>query len=113
MKLDVYLNYAGTCEEAFRFYEQHVGGRISMMMKHGDRPDSKVPADWSAKVLHAEIEIGGTMLMGADIPTAEAIRSAYLSLSVDSSAEAERLYELLSSGGAVFMKMEETFYAHR
>lgn len=25
MKLDVYLNYPGTCEQAFRFYEQHLG----------------------------------------------------------------------------------------
>lgn len=25
MKLDIYVNYAGLCEEAFRFYEQHLG----------------------------------------------------------------------------------------
>ena len=24
MKLDIYLNYPGNCEEAFRFYEQHL-----------------------------------------------------------------------------------------
>ena len=34
MKLDVYVNYAGTCEEAFRFYEQHLGGKVAMMMRH-------------------------------------------------------------------------------
>lgn len=27
MKLDIYLNYRGNCEQAFRFYEQHLGGR--------------------------------------------------------------------------------------
>jgi uncharacterized glyoxalase superfamily protein PhnB len=27
MKLDLYLNYAGNCEEAFRFYEKHIGER--------------------------------------------------------------------------------------
>jgi PhnB protein len=26
MKLDIYLNYRGNCEQAFRFYEQHLGG---------------------------------------------------------------------------------------
>jgi len=29
MKLDIYINYPGTCLDAFRFYEQHLGGTIS------------------------------------------------------------------------------------
>jgi PhnB protein len=41
------------------------------------------------------------------------MRSAYLSLSLDSNEEAERIYALLSDGGQIFMKMEETFFAHR
>ena len=24
MRLDIYLNYRGNCEQAFRFYEQHL-----------------------------------------------------------------------------------------
>jgi len=28
MKLDVYLNYGGNCEQAFRFYEQQLGARL-------------------------------------------------------------------------------------
>ena len=41
------------------------------------------------------------------------IRSAYLCLGVDSDAEAERLFKLLSDGGEVFMPMDETFFASR
>ena len=41
------------------------------------------------------------------------MRSAYLTLSVDSNAEAERIYAALTDGGEIFMKMEETFFAHR
>jgi len=41
------------------------------------------------------------------------MRSAYLSLTVGSSDEAERIYALLSNGGEIFMPMEETFFAHR
>ena len=113
MKLDVYLNYAGTCEEAFRFYEQHLGGRITGIMRHGDLPDSRAADDWKNAVLHARIEIGNMVLMGADIAGAEPVRSAYLTLRVDSDEEAERLYALLSEGGQIFMKMEETFFASR
>lgn len=113
MKVDVYLNYNGNCEEAFRFYEQHLGGRIAMMMRHSEAPQSAVPAAWKNKVLHARIEIGGTVLMGADIPDAEPMRSAYLTMTLDTAEEAERLYALLTDGGQIFMKMEETFFATR
>jgi PhnB protein len=113
VKLDVYLNYAGTCEEAFRFYEQHLGGRIKGMRRHGDMPNSRMPEGWKDAILHARIEIGNTVLMGADIPGAEPMRSAYLALTLDSAEEAERVYALLSEGGQIFMKMEETFFASR
>jgi PhnB protein len=113
MKLDVYVNYKGTCEQAFRFYEEHLGGKIASMMKHGEMPNPNVPADWKNNILHARIEFGDTILMGADIPSAEPMRSAYLTLTVDSDAEADRIYALLSDGGEIFMKMAETFFASR
>jgi PhnB protein len=113
MKLDIYLNYRGNCEEAFRFYERHLGGTMTGMIKHGEQPNPNVPADWADKVLHARIEIGGTVLMGADIPQSQPMRSAYLSLSLDSEADAERLYAILVDGGDIFMKMEKTPFANR
>ena len=114
MKLDIYVNYPGNCEQAFRFYEQHLGGKITMMMTHQQQPDTaNVPQDWKNAILHARIELGDTVLMGADIPNAEPMRSAYLTLRVDSAKEAERLYALLSAGGQIFMKMEKTFFASR
>ena len=41
------------------------------------------------------------------------MRSAYLSLTVGSTREAERVYALLTDGGQIFMPMEETFFATR
>jgi len=114
MQLDVYINYAGNCEQAFRFYEEQLGGRITMMMTHGQGPNAaSLPPDQARAILHARIEIGQTVVMGADIPNSEAMRSAYLTLRVDSESEAERLYGVLSEGGQVFMKMERTFFANR
>jgi PhnB protein len=113
MRLDVYVNYRGTCEEAFRFYEQHLGGRISGITKHSQMPNPQIPAEWKDKVLHARVEIGSAVLMGADIPQAEPMRSAYLTLTLDGEDEAERIYALLIDGGEVFMKMEKTHFANR
>ena len=116
MKIFTYLNYGGNCADAFRFYEQHLGGKITMMVTHGQQPNPEnVPPEWKNAVLHARISIGGTELLGADIPPErfQPMRSAYLSLIVDSTPEAERIYALLSDGGQIFMPMEETFFAHR
>ena len=114
MKLDFYINYKGNCKEAFHFYEKHLGGKITMMTTFSQMPDAaNIPADRKNDILHARIEIGGAVLMGADIPQAEPVRSAYLTLRVDSAEEAERLYALLSEGGQIFMKMESTFFASR
>lgn len=113
MRLDLYVNYAGTCEEAFRFYEAHLGGRLVSISRHAQSPNPHIPPDWQAKVLHARLDLGNAALLGADIPGAQPMRSAYVTLSLDSVEEAERVYGLLSDGGEVFMKMEETFFATR
>src|SRR5262245_3091760 len=113
MRLDIYLNYPGNCEQAFRFYEKELGARITALMRHGEAPESRVPADWKSAVLHARREIGNAVLMGADIPSAQPMRSAYVTLTVDTVEDAERIYRVLSDGGEVFMKMEQTFFARR
>jgi PhnB protein len=114
MKLYTYVNYRGKCREAFRFYEQHLGGKVTVTMTHSQMPDAKdVPPELKDAILHARITIGETELMGADIPNAEPMRSAYLTLMATSIEEAERIYARLSEGGEVFMPMTETFFATR
>jgi PhnB protein len=114
VKMNTYVNFAGSCAEAFRYYEKHLGAKIVMSMTHGQAPDqSRVNPEWKDAVLHARISIGGTDLLGADVPKAEPMRSAYLTLGTDSDSEAERVFAALSDGGQVFMPMQETFFASR
>ncbi len=116
MKLNTYLNYGGNCAEAFRFYEQHLGGKIHMMMTYDQMPEPKnVPAGMEKAVLHARIDLGETELLGADVPANryQPIRSAYLTLSLTSNEETERIHALLAEGGEIFMPLEETFFAFR
>ena len=112
MKLDIYLNFGGNCEEAFRFYEKHLGAKVTMLMKHGEGP-AKAPPGFEGKVLHARMELGGTVVMGADIPGYQPMRSAYLTFIADSDQQADEVYALLTQGGEIFMKMDQTFYASR
>ena len=114
MKMYTYVNFAGKCAEAFHFYEKHLDAKIGTLMTHGQAPDqTRVNPEWRDAVLHARLSIGDTELMGADIPTAEPMRSAYLSLLVDSDAEAERIFSALSDSGQIFVPIQETFFATR
>jgi PhnB protein len=116
MKMTTYLNYGGNCADAFHFYEKHLGGKIVSMSTFEQMPEPKnFPPGYEKNVIHARIIIGETLVMASDAPQDifQPMRSVYLCLSVDSNEEAERLYALLSDGGEIFMKMEETFFAHR
>ena len=114
MRADIYLNYNGNCEDAFRFYEARLGGKVVMLVTHAEAPPGMpLPDEWKQKVMHARLDLGNAVLMGADIPGAEPMRSAYVTLTLDSADEAERVYALLADGGQIFMKMEETFFASR
>lgn len=114
MKMDTYVNFPGKCKEAFQYYEKHLGGKIQMMMAFDEMPEPKtIPPGLEKGILHARILIGDNPLMASDGPHVEPMRSAYLSLLVDSNEEAERIYKALSDGGEIFMLMAETFFAHR
>ena len=114
MRMNAYVNFSGSCAEAFRYYEKHLGGKVGMIMTHGQSQEaSRVGLEWKDKVLHARITIGDTELMAADIPNAEPMRSAYLTLRTENDAEAERVFSALADGGQVLMPMVETFFASR
>lgn len=114
MRLDAYVNYRGTCEQAFHFYEEHLGGKITGLVRHGEMAGNpNIPDSWKDKVLHAQMEIASTVLMGADIPHAEPTRSAYLALTLDWEEDAERIFSTFANGGEILMKMEKTHFANR
>ena len=117
MKVNTYLNFGGNCEEAFRFYEKNLGGKIVSVTTWDQMPNPQknVPPGMEKSVLHARIDLGGAILMGSDVPPErfQPIRSSYLSIATDNSEDAERIHKLLAEGGEIFMPMEETFFAFR
>jgi PhnB protein len=115
MKLYPHLNFGGNCEEAFRFYEKLLRGRITMMMKASELP-AGVPAPGSPEaVIHAHMTAAGLDLIGNDVPPShfKPIRSAYVCLAVDSDEEADRIYAGLAEGGEVGIPIAEQFFATR
>src|SRR5687768_15536350 len=101
MKLFMQLNFGGNCEEALRFYEKHLGGKIISMMNQSEAPGA--PKNAGKAIIHARLDIGDTVLIANDVPATvfQKMRSVYLYLSVDSDKEADRVYTLLSESGEI------------
>ena len=51
VKLRAHLCFGGTCEEAFRFYQQVLGGSLTTMLRYGDSPlAEQTPAPMRNKI---------------------------------------------------------------
>jgi PhnB protein len=116
MQMHPYLTFDGRCEEAFRFYQQALGGRIEMMQTHGDSPiTGEVPPAWHGRILHARMTVGDAVLMGSDAPPEhfQAPQGISVSVQVDDPAEADRVFAALAEGGRATMPIDRTFWAER
>ena len=111
--VNAYLNFPGTCAEAFGAYEKILGGKILAMMKAED--PNMGGADFVGMIMHARMSIGGNLLMGSDAPPSRYKQSQGFSVSVmvDTPEEADRIYAALAEGGTQTMPIGETFWARR
>lgn len=116
MKLNAYLNFNGTCGAAFRFYERCLGGKIEMMMTHGESPMAEQSKpEWRDRIMHARLVIGDAVLMGSDAPPEmfQTPQGFSISISAETPAEAERIFKALSEKANVRMPLQQTFWAAR
>ena len=114
MQLVPYLNFDGNCAEAFRFYERVLGGKIEVLLTHGDSPvAAQVPPEWKDRVLYARLTVGDQVLLASDAPPEKYAppRGIYAFAGVDTPEEAERVFTALSGGGTITMPFGPTFWA--
>lgn len=114
MQLNPYLLFNGDCEQALKFYEQTLGGKIESMMTFAGTPSAEhVPAEWADKVLHGSIKIDGHALMVSDAPPGhyQKPQGMSVSLSLNDRAKGERIFNALAENGTVQMPFEKTFWA--
>lgn len=113
-KVQVYLNFPGTAEEAFVFYEGVFGTKISSVVRFKDMPVEgfTLPKEAEDKIMHIALPISdGSLLMASDALESlghklSAGNNVYISLHPESRAEADRLFAGLSAGGSVEMPMD-------
>ena len=108
MQVNPYLNFDGTCAEAFRFYETALGAKIVMMGTFGESPIAdQMPPEARDRIMHAVLDVKGMMIMGSDAIGAlfKTPQGFSVSLGIESEAEAERVFTNLSEGATIQMAL--------
>jgi PhnB protein len=107
----VYLNFPGTTEEAFRYYEEVFNTRILMMQTFGDTPFANAAESAKKKIMHAQLPITESVhLMASDStegggPPLLVGNNVHVSVVARDKAEADRAFAALSDGGKVTMPL--------
>jgi PhnB protein len=114
MKLVPYLNFDGTCREAFRFYQACLGGKIAFEQTYGETPAKDgVPADFQDKLVHIRLEAPGVVLLGSDAPPSfyAPAQGTTLTLLLDDVNRAKQTFDQLMEGGRIVMPFARTFWS--
>lgn len=114
MQINPYLSFNGQCEAAFKFYERVLGGKITFSMTWGEMPGAdQLPVAWHKLIMHATLNVGDKVLMGADAPPERYQQPKGMSVSIHPKdiAEGERIFNALSENGTVHMPFEKTFWS--
>jgi PhnB protein len=114
MQLSPYLTFNGRCEEAFKFYEKCLGGKIEAMLTHAETPMAdQVSSEWRGKIVHARLTIGNQALMGSDAPPEhyQPMKGFSVLLLDKDPTEVERIFNALSTKGTIQMPLQKTFWS--
>jgi len=132
MTITPYLHFKDNCEEAFKFYEKALGGKIIMTSYFKDMPPPPEGAEKNEgcgdgqqmdmstmgdKVMHIRLQVGEAVLMGSDTPPvfphSGKVEGCTIALGFNTGEEAEKVFAELAKRGKVTMPVAETFWADR
>jgi len=111
MKFIPYLVFQGKAEEAMKFYESALGGKITSIQRFGDMPADAPQATFKNYVLHGELVAGDLKIYFSDSPNSVA-QGENVTILVDCASEQEvdGLYATLSVNAEIHMTLQKTFW---
>lgn len=111
--INPHINFNGNAEEAFHFYQSVFGGEFVKIIRFRDisSPEFPIEEKDADKLMHIALSIGKNVLIGNDVPefmgkVNENENRSKISVSAESRKEADKLFNGLSSGGAIEVPFE-------
>jgi PhnB protein len=114
-QINPHINFNGNAEEAFTFYRSVFGGEFAKVIRLKDLagPEFPVAENDADKIMHISLPIGNNVLIANDVPeylgrVDENENRSKISVTAETKAEADRLFNGLSHGGTVEAPMSDS-----
>jgi PhnB protein len=115
MYVQPYLFFNGRCEEAVKYYQQHLGAKLNALMRYKEAPpgDGLAAQANGEQIMYCNFTVGDSVVMASDdcVNPNTKFEGFSLSLSVTDTAEADRVFAALADGGAVHVSLSKTFFS--
>jgi PhnB protein len=110
--LNPYLNFNGQCREAMTFYQQCLGGELTLQRLAESPMSAQLPSARESDILHSTLIHERIILMGSDMIGARLNRGNGISLCLQCHSEAEvnSFFANLSTGGHGHTPLHQTFW---
>jgi PhnB protein len=115
-KINPHIHFNGNAEAAFNFYKTVFGGEIINIKRFKDLASKEFsfPEEELDKIMHMTLTIGSTsILTGSDVPAMlgtvnENENRSKITITAESKAEADILFNGLSAGGTIEMPIGDS-----
>ena len=112
-QINAYLNFNGNCREAMVFYQQCLGGELSLQTIEGSPVETQCPAAIQHHILHASLLKESLVLMASDMTGPDGFikgNTVALSLNCSSEKEIKTFFSNLSTEGHISHPLDEQFW---
>ena len=111
MKANPYLFFGGKCSEAVDFYRDVLGAEVRALVRFRDMPGAA--PDAGNKVMHAELDVGGSTTFASDGGKSSGGAGFAISLQAGDDVGAEQLFAALAADGTIEVPLMSTPFASR
>lgn len=110
-KLNPYIIFNGNCREAMNFYQQCIGGQLSLQTVEDSPMADQWPAEAQHYILHATLTKAALVLLASDMGGKDLVHgnNVFLSLTCTSRNEIDAFFKNLSAGGQVTRPLHDFF----
>jgi PhnB protein len=109
-----YLMFNRTCGAALKTYEEAFNAKITEVQRYKDMPPNPnfpVAPENAEMVLHARMELDGSMIMCADSPGVTSGNNMYISITTENEDYVKKAWQVLVQEGKVNLELTPSFFA--
>lgn len=111
-QINAYLNFNGQCREAMTFYQECLGGELTLQRVAESPMGAQLPASEGAQILHSVLSRGGLTLLGSDMigKRLQKGNDVTLCMRCSSHEEINSCFDRLAEGGKIKMPLHQSFW---